>query len=87
MQRGRAPVRSSGGELDSSVSSAGSLGNSANDYIAQSPRGRSRSPSMIVRTAGTVLRHRRDLPWGIRLVQKVSDWFAIDISPPRRELA
>lgn len=31
------------------------------------------SPEMIVRTGGVVHRHRRDLPWGIRLIQKFSD--------------
>lgn len=90
MQRSRAPVRSSGGrgEINSSVSSAGSINNSGNDYSSRHPPegGRSRSPSIIVRTAGTVMRHRRDLPWGIRLIQKLSDWFSITISPRRKEL-
>jgi len=33
-----------------------------------------RSPSIIIRTGvAPVLRRKRDLPWGIRLIQKVSD--------------
>lgn len=53
----------------------GGMEGALNDNLSGSSNLRSRSPSVIVRTGGSVFRHRRDLPWGIRLIQKCSDWF------------
>ncbi|XP_021963727.1 glucose-6-phosphate exchanger SLC37A2 isoform X2 [Folsomia candida] len=80
----RAGAESPGGSSSSSSSSSSTsshhrnngggllaLGNDSNQTST-----RSRSPSIIVRTGGSVHRHRRrDLPWGIRIIQKVSDWW------------
>ncbi|ODM99600.1 Sugar phosphate exchanger 2 [Orchesella cincta] len=68
---------SSNGSSSGSSSPNGSMLDSAgvNDNASCNTEVRSRSPSVIVRTGGSVFRHRRDLPWGIRLIQKFSDWW------------
>lgn len=79
MQRARAfgVARDDSSHGSSSSSPNGSMmdGTGGNDNLSSSSDLRSRSPSVIVRTGGTVFRKRRDLPWGIRLIQKCSDWW------------
>lgn len=71
---------SSSGSTDNLVK--GDRGGNDNDNLstmnlagsASGQSTRSRSPSIIVRTGASVHHHRRrDLPWGIRLIQKISD--------------
>jgi len=68
-------VQGRGLAADASVSSTSSgIGIGSGSFTNHDQLGRSNSPTSIYRTAGVIMRHRRDLPWGIRLTQKFSDW-------------
>jgi hypothetical protein len=70
----RASGRAFGDSESSSSSSSGSVRGNEDAGDVSPPR--SRSPSIIVRTGVSVHRHkRRDLPWGVRLIQKFTDWW------------
>jgi len=82
----RASNRGPGDPGSSSSSSSGSIAIGNNEDGSSRSPSRSRSPSLIVRTGGSVHRHkRRDLPWGIRIVQKLSDWWFPNSSSVNRD--
>jgi len=61
---------------DGSSSSGSLIDSGGNDSLSELSPNRSRTPSIIIRTGGTVHRHKiRDLPWGIRLLQKLTEWW------------
>lgn len=98
MQRNRGPFRSVNAEVNSSVSSAGSINGPISSGSGSpfdfgigtiehhSYEERPRSPSLVVRMTGTVMRNKRDIAWGIRLIQKVSDWCLIRPSQETRDI-